>query len=329
MTKLFVYFCVFLLLASCASTTQQPVVAPTTQPVPQSFQIINLGPAFSTFWEQAQGKRFSEQEKIWERVIEKPNREFYDSMVWMKSSLPQWKERRKRLLKKYFHKYRKLAPEMKELFAHFDQTLSIQIDSFKNMFSGFEVTVPVYAAPTASFNGRASEGVTYGKQPVLAFGMDVAADFRSDPNILYSHELFHVYHNGFLKLEKQKDTSLLLSLWMEGFATYVSLKMNPSASLNSVFMSAKLPKVKQKDIPWLAQAFLKDLHKDSIQEIYQKWFNEGSKIRPRKNLPDRCGYLLGFYVVAHLAAGNYSVDEMVHWDAKTAESQVTEALKEL
>jgi hypothetical protein len=250
-------------------------------------------------------------------------------MVWMKKELPNWKERRMRLLKKYFPKYRKLAPQMNELFTRFDETLTAQIELFKKTFPGFELTLPVYAAPTASFNGRASEGVSSGDQPVLAFGMDVATDLHSDPVILYSHELFHVYHNGFLKIENQPKETLGLALWMEGFATYVSLKMNPGASLNSVFMSKKLPKVKQKDIPWLAHAFLKDLKKKQSSAIYQKWFNEGSKFHLRKNLPDRCGYLLGFYVVAHLAAGNHSVDEMVHWDAKTAEIQVVEALKEI
>jgi uncharacterized protein YjaZ len=311
-------------------------VAPSAQqPVRQTFQIINLGPAFSAFWAIAQGKRFSEQETIWERVIEKPNQDFYDSMVWMKKDLPNWKDRRTRHLKEYFKKYPKLAPAMKDLFAHFEETLNTQIDRFEKVFPGAKFTLPVYAAPVTTFNGRAGEVGNHPDQPVLAFGIDLTADLHSDPGVLYSHELFHIYHGTFLNLDKLPEQSkhLTLPLWMEGFASYVSLQMNPTAPLSSVFMSNQLPRVKQKDIRWLARRFLEDAGKKSFDskspEVYQKWFNLGSEIRLRKDLPDRCGYLLGFYVVAHLAAGNHSVDEMVHWNAKTAESQVVDALKEL
>lgn len=132
----------------------------------------------------------------------------------------------------------------------------------------------------------------------------MTGDFHSqpsiddDPDVLYSHELFHIYHQNRLNIDDKtydEKGKLTLPLWMEGLAVYVSKEMNPSKGDEVIFMSKDLPKVSQRDIKWMAKEFLKNADAKSYDEkhpeIYQNWFNYGKQVR--KDIPTRAGYLLG------------------------------------
>jgi uncharacterized protein YjaZ len=325
----FIFIVVVLSMLSCSSkSTKSSIPGPT-------YKVVNLGPDFERFLIKAQEKPFEEQLKFWNEYIEAPHQDFYDVMVWQKSENPQWEERKNRRLKEFFAKYPMLYPKMMIEFMRFDANLAAQIYKFQKAFHDAKFDMTVYAAPTTTFNGKAGEGGEdthkLGKS-ILAFGIDMMVDRQTDPDILYSHELFHVYHSevaGFKIQDSPPDQRLTFPLWLEGLATYVSQQMNPNASAGQVFMDENLAKVSEADLHKLAKRFLKEANEKSFDEakpeINLKWFSAQYKDQP-KDIPTRAGYLLGFKV-AQILAQKHTLQEMVHWKADEIHKQTIAILK--
>jgi len=163
-------------LCSCTHAPSQTVTAKSAN----HYQVINLGPQFEQFWKSAASRPFDEQLRLWNEVVEKPYQTFYDAMVWQKKGNPQWEERKIRRLKEMFAKYQALYPAMIENFHSFDATLSSQIGKFQTFFSDAKISLPIYAAPTTTFNGKGGEGGESGDdlgQTVLAFGIDMMVEY--------------------------------------------------------------------------------------------------------------------------------------------------------
>ena len=108
--------------------------------------------------------------------------------------------------------------------------------------------------------------------------------------------------------------------------------MNPEASLSDVLMDKDLTKVSAADLRWLAQKFLKEAHEKSFDpqkpQFYKKWFAIDPQYKLRRDLPQRCGYLLGWRVVQYLAKW-HSLQEMIHWKVPQIHKNVQNALKDL
>jgi hypothetical protein len=304
----------------------------------QQYKVINLGPNFSQFWQSAKGQSFEDQLRAWNEFIETPYQTFYDEMVWQQSSNPKWEERKLRRLKEFFEKYPVLYPEMMNQFTQFDTTLKLQIEKFTHFFPDAYFDLSIYAAPTTTFNGKGGEGGdTEDKlgKTVLAFGIDMLVDLKNDPDVLYSHELFHIYHTSTIHMNEQiflKQGHLTLPLWLEGLATYVSQQMNPNASLRDILMDKDLAEVSQQNIHTLAQMFIKESEEASFDmkkpEFYKKWFAIDPQFKIENGFPMRCGYLLGLKVVEKLAK-KYSLNEMVHWNVKEIHANVKIALSSM
>jgi hypothetical protein len=297
------------------------------------YKVINLESEFVTFWDRAKGKPFDEQVKLWDEIIEKPHQDFYDSLVWAKRHRKNWQERRREKLENYFRIYEQKSNAIESNFKSFEVVLEKQIANYKKKFPDAEFSLDIYAAPTAgSFNGKAGDIATKPGETVLAFGMDMIVERNDDANVLYSHELFHVYHVALLDLneEKSKRAKLTLPLWLEGLATYVSGEFNPKASDGTILLDHNLVKTK-KDVAWLSEQFIKIADNKAWDEKdpgkYLTWFAMG-KDTPRSDMPVRTGYLLGLEVTRVLAK-KYSLYEMVHWDLDAVHSKVLEGLKGL
>ena len=300
-------------------------------------QVINLGSEFERFWKVAKDQSFEKQLSIWNEVVEKHHQSFYNSIVWQNPTNPKWEERKIRQLKKYFALFPKIYSEVAYNFDHFDEVLAAQIERYKKTFPDAKFDLSIYAAPTATFNGKGGEGGDGGDdlgKTVLAFGIDVLTERHDNPDVLYSHELFHIYHTDKIGVNEQvflSEGKLTLPLWLEGLATYVSEVMNPNAKASEVLMAEDLTKVSPNDISWLAKEFLKEAEEKAFDEkhpeIYKRWFAIGTG-SVRKDLPERSGYLLGLKVVEHLAKKN-SLSEMVNWKIGTVHQEVRKALAEL
>lgn len=276
--------------------------------------VVNLGPSFEEFWKAGAERR------LWQEHVEGPHQALYNALVWGGAGV----EERARRLDASCERLAPLIPEMTRLFAEFEPTLQQQCARFQESFPEFRRDFPVYAIPSVGrFNGKA--GMVEG-QLVLAFGIDQIAARHDNPDVLYAHELFHVYHLRRMGLDP-REAPLVAALWLEGLASYVSHRLNPQASLAEVLMDGELARVSPEDCHWLAERFrqwsatpLTDTRAQSA------WFQVGGRIRP--DLPSRCGYLLGYRVAEKLAQGR-SLDELASWPLPVVVEQVAGALQNI
>jgi hypothetical protein len=327
------------LLFGCSDLPTKSSQSPVAdEQLKTTYTIVNLGSAFERFWSLAKTKSFEEQLKIWNEVVEGPYRQFYDGMVWQKKENPKWEERKIRRLKEFFPKYQSLYGGMKAEFDQFDRTLKKQIDRFAQFFPDSHFNLPIYAAPTTTFNGKGGEGGDSGDplgKTVLAFGIDMIIDRKDNPDVLYSHELFHIYHTAAASVSDKvfsNEGKLTLPLWLEGLATYVSQQMNSQASLADILMDKDLPNLTKKQIQFLAKKFVSESGQKAFDpakpEFYKKWFAIDPQYSLGPALPQRCGYLLGLKVSERLAKKN-KLQDMVHWNVAEAHRQVVKTLNEI
>ncbi|MBI2516548.1 MAG: hypothetical protein HYV95_06490 [Opitutae bacterium] len=310
--------------------------APVTEPQPVPLRLSVLEPEFKAFWAEAQGKPIEQQLQVWDRLVEARHRDFYEIFVWDKAANPRWQERKRRLLGKMFAKYPALYPAMIANFERFPATIATQVARFRRSFPDAVFTGPIYAAPVASFNGKGGEGGSAdgSGELTLAFGIDLISERNDDVDILYAHELFHIYHGKAAGIDEKvfaEQGRLTLPLWMEGFATYVSGLLNPDKPDGELLMDASLGRVAASERRWLAAEFLKVAGGKAVDEhgslAFNQWFSAGES-KVRADLPSRCGYWLGLAVARELAK-THPLDEMVRWRVPEIHRHMLEALQEL
>ncbi len=307
----------------------------STSKDPAKLQLINLGDSFETFWSKAKDKTLPEQLNLWNIYIEKPNQAFYDTVVWNHTNAA-WRERRQKILSDTFSKYPKLYPKIHALFASFSKEFEQGSKTFLKIFpDASSLSAPIYLAPGPTFNGK-SAILKEGKHEtvILAFGADMISERDDALDILLPHELFHLYHA--LKSDIKNDgidgdAKLMLPLWAEGLATYVSSVITPGKSDAELLMDRAFANVSPKEVLNLAASFLK-VRNELVTNVaagspLKAWFAIGDA-KVRSDLPNRCGYFLGLHVVRHLAKTN-SLYEMTHWTKPEVYSRVASALEEL
>lgn len=284
-------------------------------------KIVNLGPAFEQFWAQAVGKPFEEQVRLWDEVIEKPEADFYDSVVWEKDNNKTWQERKPRRLNYMFSQYPVIYQKMKEGFATFNAVAEAQLAKFRQFFPNSCRNLILYVVPSPTFNGKES---MLGKDVVLAFGIDMMTILGGNNDVLFAHELFHYYHAEQVNMEENgKKNGLMWHLWIDGLAQYVSQQMNPGVNKAAILFDQRLGDISAQDMVWLAQKFLADVESSSDKDSI--WFCAGNDGKLRADLPSRCGYLLGLYAVEQLAK-KYSLESMVKWTEEEVHPKVIEIL---
>ena len=310
-----------LLLAGCSSLPAKDSAAgEQAEILTNKYQVINLQKNFEQFWSVAKGKSFEVQLKSWNETVENPYQDVYDVLVDSKQNNSDWPAKKEKRLRSFFSKIPGHYFAYQKLFMTFDQALERQIEKFTEKFPDTNFKKKIYAIPGATFNGKSGE-VGPQKETVLAFGIDIIDEYEDDIEVLFSHELFHLYHLE--KLGDNPNSHITLQLWIEGLATYFSYVMNPNKSLEKILMSAELTEVSQKDIRWMARQFYKISDAKTIGgkqlDLAQRWFRFGKT--PRKGIPTRAGYLLGFEVVQEIAK-KHSLQDMTSWNALRAHQEV-------
>ena len=296
-------------------------------------KITNWGNNFASFWKKAKGVPFSKQLSLWDELVENPHEQFYSKVVWRNTDSPDFLERKTKRLKEVFTAYASQSEEVQANFDDFDTTLKSQIRKFRVVFPSAAFTIPIMAIPAPTFNGKTDSYDDHGRKHFLAFGVDTLTIRHDNPDVLYSHELFHVYHgeaSGIKDDGASDDSTLIDSLWAEGLATYVSKELNPSATMNSVFMDSVLAETPEGKLPSLAESFLKVkdemVHSKQHPEVYGQWFLLNKC--PSSLTPCRSGYFLGYHVAKRLRQ-QYSLDEMAHWPFQNAEQKVVATLMKI
>ena len=170
------------------------------------------------------------------------------------------------------------------------------------------------------FDGRAQ---TIGGKPAMLLGPDVIARTgNSEPTVLLTHELFHLYHRQFFA---PKGGPLWASLWTEGLATHASAVLSPGASLEALLLPRAMTEAVDRDRARLVADLTRHLD-ESGSRAETLYFRTDDRTEP---VPPRAGYYLGLLAARRLAARGHSVATMAHWDAATAEAKLRQALAEL
>ena len=303
-------------------------VAHAVQPV------VSFQNEFTRFWQAAKGKQFDEQVKLWDRYVESPHQEFFDFGVWEKQFRPKWADRKNENLRDRFSLYPSLYDSTEKAFDSFPFVVRRQIGRFKRVIPDFELTFPIYAVVAPNFDAKSALISSNPRSVALLVAMDTVVLEKANYDILFPHELFHAFHalhSGFLNDGVMASTSIIVPLWEEGFATYVSGLANPGLSDGDLLLDPSFNKLKAVDTAWLARRFLEQSDSKALDpaptDAFKMWFSSG-KLKVREDLPKRSGYFLGLKVVRE-AAKRHSLKEMISWRPETIQEYVVAALKEL
>jgi hypothetical protein len=319
------------LLIGCASAPRQ-----TQRP------IVNLESEFHEFWRQSRYENFDAQLKNWDQIVEGPHQDLFDVMVNNKKYDSSWREHRVERLRERFAYFRQHYDEVEDQFIEFDGNLEKQLSRFDQKFPMMHIKLPIYAIPGATFNGKLGSVNSKGDLG-LAFGPDMMIILKNNPDVLYAHELFQLYHVQKMGLTAEYyETKALftLPLWIEGLGTYVSELLNPTAPRTDILMQTDLanldvaadrnPKLLEKmaaDYLTIADKKLGEADPQYVQR--RAWFGAATANvdRPQKTA-QRIGYLLGLRI-ARVLSHQYSLQEMSGWSPEEAHKHVKMELEKI
>lgn len=293
----------------------------------KELKIISMEKEFVHFWDQAKGKSFDKRLVLWDQIVEKPYRDFYDEIVWSKQYSKKWLFYKKKAMKRAFSRFEKDYDLIMKNFKSFDKTLRQQVKFYKKQFPDANFSLPIYAAVAPTFNGRVAD--IKGKM-ILTFSMDMMVFLKDNPDTLYAHELFHVYQNKFLQISEEglKKEKFSINLWTEGFATFVAAHFHPKAKMSDVFMSKKLAQLNENKLKAVSRLFLKVVDKPALdmKDLNKNriWFGAGTNLS--KHYPDRMGYWLGYHVIKKLSE-KYEPKNMVSWSPERLHREVKKELQ--
>jgi hypothetical protein len=307
----------FLLIAPKAPVAQQP---PTGKPA-NDVIIHSFMPDFWNFWHTAQNQSPDEQLKTWHSLYIQPH-----SAVFTDLATPCAKHLSDSALQKeYLPTLSEFIPTIRSLDAEMPATISRARHRFLVMFPDMRWSGDIYIMASAGcFNGRSQR--IQGREALLLGLDDIAELHETNLPPLLHHELFHRYHYVFFPYEPERNEPLWVRLWAEGLATYVSRKLNPSAT-NMDTLWIENPQVKNLDEKEtaIATAFLGRFASESPQDASLYFMDDQSKDQA---IPARAGYYLGLKVAEQLGR-NYSPQQMGHWNRAEAEPRIRAALEEL
>jgi hypothetical protein len=290
--------------------------------------------SFTAFWQAANGKPFAEQEKLWNTFVEAPREAMYQSVVWEVRNHPDWKQHRERALKARFDQYPGIGAEIPKEVRAINVALDVQTKRFAQHFgdSGQPRAVVVLAP-----DFDAKSGVLPNGDPVLALAADTLVLEKANLDILLPHELFHLWdaeHAGITNDGVMPDTHLVLPLFEEGLATYVSTVVSPGHTDGEYLFQEDLGALPATKLTEAAKRFLSDADvltidpaKHQTSEAYVHWF-EGGRTPYQSDLPNRSGYWLGLHVMRVLAR-SHTLHDMASWSPAEAEKETRVALARL
>lgn len=273
------------------------------------YKVFNTKNDYEKFYKKTKDvKTYDEFLPAW---IEFENiyQDYFDEVVFCKKENKNWEETREVLLNRYYQNFQMIHPYVIQEYESFNETLEFQMALFKKFFpdSCFR-DLDIYIIPSLlTYNGKSS---FVKDRNSLLFGVDFISLFRMNPNLIpgiryshnsnvfYSHEIFHIYHLSKLKNIKnfenrticsetinnemiEKNGLIAHSLWFEGLAQYVSKVMNPTVSVEDIFMDDHLHSLCKNKRKLLMTQIVQDynlnINTKEGREIYKKWFLVSSK----------------------------------------------------
>ncbi len=253
---------------------------------------------FLTFFDATKGKSDAEKIAHFWSDLHPANPAFYSLR------LSEWEKRGENV-------ETALLEEIKAFGAYRDEFVRLQnavpkqladaVASFKQTFPDFDADFEVHLLHSLeSMDGgtRKLDG-----EHAFIFGLDMMARYHPWKNEtpFFHHELLHAYTKQLHVPATQWYSSdkLLLSLWEEGLAVYVSHLLNPSAGYDELtlnFPEGLFGRVWQ-DRAFLASdlaASLASTDEATNRRYFTPWTND-------PQVPGRAGYVVGFVVLNELA----------------------------
>lgn len=289
----------------------------------------SIADSFKAFWNAAQGKPFAEQEALWDRYVESPRQDAYDSIVWEKRDYPDWRKLKEVTLAARFADYRKIADRIPGAVAALEAAIPVQAGKFHALFPDASTRPPVVIVLAPDFDSKS--GVLTDGRPVLALAIDTLLLEKADLGILFPHELFHIYdatRAGITNDGVMPGADLTLPLFEEGLATYVSTLVAPGHGDGQYLLQDDLGTLPASRLPEVAARFLADAGQPAIESananVYGRWF-ESSKTPFQKDLPNRSGYWLGLGLIREMVK-THPLQEMASWPPAEAQRETRTAL---
>ena len=276
---------------------------------PAACATTDLMPQFWEYWERAKGLDPSQQFRLFEEMVQKPNAAVYESAFHGAPKPPS------EFVPKTLAQVPELETRMGELSRKLAADLPSELDAFRKAFPKFRCTVPVYFL----FSGGAFDGATrdVSGKTALLFGLDVIARLNEELSPLVVHELFHVYHG---EAVSEDPETIAWGLWQEGLATYVSRKLNPNVAEQAVCCLPEIDAVKA-ELPRISTELLAALDSKD-RKTYARFFLGGQEL----DIPARSGYYVG-YLVAEEAGKTRSLEELAALSPGDAHALEQKALR--
>lgn len=278
--------------------------------------IIDIMPAFWTF-ESAPHTSLSAQDASFRELVLDPNPDVYGLSEFRRNVTEDG-------IEDYLQKVQPYLPAMRKLSAEVRGEVGAAEGRFLATFPDFDADVTVVYLPSfLHFDGQTTR-LRNGKLAVL-FGIDGIVRFHgedADLGVLFSHELFHAYHNQ-VNPDLTKQHALYAELWQEGLATYVSAQLNPAATERVVLLDPRLADADPGLVPDIARLFLQKFDSTSDDDA-KEFFNYGYK----GSLPPRSGYLLGYRVCQELGK-RYDLQALARLSGDALRTQIRETLIKL
>lgn len=239
-----------------------------------------------------------------------------------------WAERKQASLTEFFATLPKNKTKILALYNSAPQITQKSIRSIKKVVPDFTDTLIFIFLPTAlRFNGMETY-LPSRRGEVVLIGVDAVVEWKTNIDVLLTHELFHKHHFEKMAL-RSSFTSPTSNFWVEGLATYVSQLANPKADLSDVFYSKELAAACKDPeyVKGLAKKYMEVFYR-TLTEPERNQFRKDWFLLTGEPTIKRQGYCLG-YQIAKLTATTYPISEMAQWGEMTYEDHVERALKQI
>lgn len=321
-----------LVFPGCHHAAPQPQAAtPSTaaSPAPPgvaSYRVVDATDPFFSFVDDSSG--LAEQDKIRafrERVVGAHPTLFVPGVIGVaaRRDHDDLDER----LPNYFASLPPRLPAMRKLKAALRTDLQTHDARFRRALPDMAWSGTVYFTVSVdAFDGSLR---TVNGEQALLFGIDKIAQIHGadvDLGALFHHELFHAYQatvNDSLT-PSESSHGLILPLWVEGLAVYVSKQLNPQATSAQILLSDDMIASTDAKRPAIIREILASLDEAS-EETFRDFFLGSST---RTDVPKRCGYYLGYRVAQRLGE-NRTLQELARLKGAPLRAEVVAALTAL
>jgi hypothetical protein len=275
-------------------------------------RVVNVLDDVLEFWAQARGSTLKQARRIWIETIEKKYPAYFEQAIYRDVEPPE----RWAMLGEFLLQLPQRIEAMRRLNYGIEEHVLEAVAAFKWRFPEYRQRADIYVGVSfAMYDGSVRPvGNEDGVPDTLCLGADVLASYATaETQIAITHELFHLYHFGFLLRESQPPmfSAPHMPLMIEGLAVAATEAVHPTHPAETYLHFSKEQLQSQRDrLETSSDEFLELMFARSGPEDYAGWFVN----MPGETTSSRGGYLLGYEVVKRLL-GRYSFEDLVRFDA--------------